>query len=356
MKRRVVATEEGRVGRPGIVVLTVAAVAAGIVNLSIAARALGTWMPTEGAEESEVAATEATAATTVTPASRPGPATHLDLAEDELLRSPMLSNPEFQAEVRRWIRFWASVPEERFPSYLSRMSGFEPIVDSILAANDLPWSLRYLPIIESGYDPTAVSRASAVGMWQFMAPTAGDFGVEVTRLVDDRRDPFESTAAAARFLSDLHAEFGSWFLALAAYNAGPGRIRKIIQRHAPGAQLDDRLYWRIRPHLPKETQDYVPNLFGAIFVATDPESYGYETPDAVPFEFDRVPVLGRVHFETVARATGSSADEIARLNPEYVQGMTPDQQVVDLRVPAGRGAAFRDYFTQEPQTPGGGRP
>lgn len=263
---------------------------------------------------------------------------------DELLSTPMLDHPEFLVEVRRWVRFWETAPARWFPEYLERMSWFEEMVDTTLAAHGLPWSLRYLPIIESGYSPTAVSSARAVGLWQFMAHTARDFEIEVSQLVDDRRDPFAATAAAADFLLQLREDFGSWFLALAAYNAGPDRIRRILDRHAPGAEWNDALYWQIRPHLPKETADFVPNLFGAIIVASDPEAHGYERPEPRPFDFERVPVLGRLTFEIAARAAGTTRDEIARLNPEYVQGMTPGGTVVDLRLPPGRAEAFRAYF------------
>ena len=143
---------------------------------------------------------------------------------------------------------------------------------------------------------------------------------------------------------DLREEFGSWFLALAAYNAGPHRVRQIIRRYAPDAEMSDGLYWAIRDLLPKETREYVPNLIGAIIVASDPASHGYEVPEPQPFEFDRVAVLGRISFEAVARATGSSREEIARLNPEYLEGVTPAEREVDLRVPIGRGRSFREYF------------
>lgn len=273
---------------------------------------------------------------------------------DELLETPMLGHPEFVAEVRRWVRYWETAPVLWFPDYLARMAAFSEIVDTTLAAHDLPWSLRYLPVIESGYSPSAVSSASAVGMWQFMPHTARDFDIEVGALVDDRRDPFVSTAAAADFLVQLRDDFGSWFLALAAYNAGPERIRGIIARHAPDAEPSDALYWAIRRFLPRETADFVPNLFGAIIVATDPEGHGYTMPEAVPFAFDRVSVLGQVTFETAALASGSSRDEIARLNPEYLRGVTPHGKVVDLRLPAGRGAAFRQYFADKAAAAGPG--
>ena len=265
---------------------------------------------------------------------------------DELLETPMLTHPDFISEVRRWVRFWETAPARWFPDYLERMTWFEEIVDTTLAAHDLPWSLRYLPVIESGYSPTAVSSAQAVGLWQFMAHTAGDFDIEVGRLVDDRRDPYISTAAAADFLQRLRADFGSWFLALAAYNAGPDRIRRIIERHAPDAERSDALYWAIRPFLPKETADFVPNLFGAIIVASDPEAHGYERPEPLPFAFDEVQVRGRMTFEAAALATGATAGEIARLNPEYLQGATPGDRVVTVRVPPGRAEAFRAYFAR----------
>ena len=273
--------------------------------------------------------------------------------EDELLASPLLHDPEFRAEVERWIGFWETNFSEWMPSYLTRMTGFERMVDTTLAAHDLPWSLRYLPVIESGYSPSAVSSASAVGMWQFMAATARDFGIEVGPLVDDRRNPFVSTAAAADYLVQLRAEFGSWFLALAAYNAGPDRIRGILDRYVPDAEPSDALYWALRNVLPKETADFLPNLIGALIVASDPEAHGYSVPHYEPFEFDRVLVRGAISFETVARAAGTTRAEIARLNPEYVGGATPGDRQVELRLPPGHGDTFRIYFARTQDTPPG---
>lgn len=264
--------------------------------------------------------------------------------DDDLLASPMLRDPEFRAEVERWVRFWETERTEWFPGYLARMTWFEGMVDTTLAAHGLPWSLRYLPVIESGYSTSAVSSAKAVGLWQLMASTAEDLGVEVTHFVDDRRDPFESTAAAADFLVALRAEFGSWFLALAAYNAGPDRIRGILRRHARNAPLSDSLYWAIRDVLPRETREFVPNLIGAMIVASDPEAHGYDVPEPRPFDFDRVPVRGAFTFEGLAQAAGANLEEIARLNPEYIRSVTPDRRRVEVRVPVGLGQAVRDYY------------
>ena len=272
----------------------------------------------------------------------PGPA-----MEDELLGSPMVRHPELRREVAQWVDFWEGAGARWFPEYLERMAWFEDAVDSMLVRRGLPLSLRYLPIIESGYSPTAVSSASAVGMWQFMAPTARDFGIEVSPLVDDRRDPFVSTDAATRYLLQLREDFDSWFLALAAYNAGPDRINGLLDRYLPGVDPSDAVYWALREVLPKETADFVPNLIGAVIVAADPTAYGYGTPPRQAFDFEPVPVLGSVSFETIARAAGSSRAEIERLNPEYLRGRTPPEREVELRLPPGTAESFRAYFDDE---------
>ena len=252
-------------------------------------------------------------------------------SEDEILASSMFQDPRFVAEVRRWVTFWETRHSKWVPTYLERMTWFEGNVDAVLAEHGLPWSLRFLPVLESGYSPSAVSSASAVGLWQFMEPTAKDFGMEVTPIVDERRDPFKSTDAAAKFLRELHGEFGSWFLVLAAYNAGPERIRGILRRHAPGARMSDSLYWAVRPHLPAETRDFVPKFLGAVFVAANPEAHGYERPTPRPFRFDRVLVTEHTSLSAIARAADTTHDEIQRLNPEFINGVTPPPEAQLLR-------------------------
>jgi hypothetical protein len=143
-----------------------------------------------------------------------------------------LAPPAGDPMVDEWIDYWENVATPWFPDVLQRMGRFEQTVDSALAERGLPPSLRYLPLIESGYSPGARSQASAVGMWQFMAGTASEFGIEVTPFVDERRNPYKSTEAAVSFLSELHGRFDSWFLALAAYNGGPNRARRILRQYA----------------------------------------------------------------------------------------------------------------------------
>ncbi len=266
--------------------------------------------------------------------------------EDAILASPMLHHPPFVAEVQNWADKWSTTFGRWMPTYLERMSSFEAVVDATLADHDLPPSLRYLPVIESGYSPTAVSSARAVGMWQFMAPTARGLGVEVTQLVDDRRDPFVSTGAAADYLVELFEKYDSWFLALAAYNAGPDRVDGLIRRYLPDVEPSDAVYWALRNVLPKETADFVPNFLGAVLVASDPVAYGLPAPTRAPFDFEIVPVVGSVSFATIARATGTDTDEIARLNPEYLRSVTPPDRQVDLRLPPGTSSRFRGYFAE----------
>lgn len=262
-------------------------------------------------------------------------------AYDAILASPMMQHPGFLSEVQRWVHFFETRSTRWFPGYLERMTWFEDHVDDVLSQRGLPWSLRYLPVLESGYSPTAVSSAEAVGLWQFMAPTARDFGMRIDAVVDERRDPFKATDAAARFLGQLYGDFDSWFLALASYNAGPHRIRGILQRHAPGRATSDRLYWDVRQHLPQETRDFVPKFVAAMVIASDPEAHGYRTPPKQPFAFDRIRVEPGTRLSTVARAVGSSSAEIDRLNPEYLRGRTPSGGVTYVRVPVGSGEAVQ---------------
>lgn len=267
---------------------------------------------------------------------------------DELLASPVLRDPDFQNAVDRWTVYWREAAASAFPDFVRRMGHFEGTVDSALAARRMPVSLRYLPFIESGYNPSARSRAAAVGMWQFMEGTAQGFGMEVSPLVDERRHPYKSTAAAIQFLSMLHDEFGSWFLALAAYNGGPTRTRRILARHAPLAPRSDSLFWALREHFPRETREFLPKLVGAIIVASNPAAHGYEVERGGPFAFDEVEVPDATTLDVVARATGSTLAEIERLNPELVRGITPPGRAHRLRVPPGSGPRFEVEYARIP--------
>jgi len=273
----------------------------------------------------------------------------LEGLDDEILSSTVLRDPEFREAVDRWIAYWGTTASGWFPSYLERMGWFEYTVDSVLAEWDLPPSLRYLPVIESGYSPRAVSRASAAGMWQFMEETAAGFGLEVNPLVDERRNPFKSTDAAAQFLARLRKDFGSWFLALAAYNSGPARVERVLNRYAPLVPRSDSLFWALRDRFPRETRDFVPKLFGAIVVAGSPASHGYEEIVTTRFAFDEVMIPDATTLDVVAAAAEVDEREIVRLNPEFVRGMTPPGRHMLVRVPEGRARTFRLNYASIPK-------
>jgi membrane-bound lytic murein transglycosylase D len=138
----------------------------------------------------------------------------------------------------------------------------------------MPHELVYLAMIESNFNPTARSRVSAVGLWQFMSGTARQFGLTVGRHVDERKNPAKSTDAALTYLSQLHDRFGSWYLAAAAYNSGQGSVAKAMQKVLGRTTGTDQDFFRILPALPKETQDYVPKLIAYAKVGSDPAKYG----------------------------------------------------------------------------------
>jgi hypothetical protein len=194
---------------------------------------------------------------------------------DEMLSSPVLRDADFARDVQWWVGYWTVSASRWFPGYLERMADRGGAVDSALVDHGFPASLRYLPLIESGYDPRVTSRRGAVGMWQLMPSTARGLGLRVSALNDERRHPEKSTEAALRYLDALHGEFGSWFLTLAAYNTGPTRVRSILRRNAPSQNGSDSLFWALREHFPRETREFMPKLYGAMWVASRPEAYGY---------------------------------------------------------------------------------
>jgi membrane-bound lytic murein transglycosylase D len=168
-------------------------------------------------------------------------------------------------------------------------------------------------------------------------------------LLDERRNPFKSTEAAGDFLLALRQEFGSWFLALAAYNSGPFRVNRILDRYAPLSPRSDSLYWAIRPYLPRETRDFVPKFIAAAAVAQNPRAHGFDVPsDTLGFVFDEVVVPDATTLDVVAEAARAPQGEIERLNPEVVRGITPPGRRTTLRVPAGLGSTFEENYARIP--------
>ncbi len=268
---------------------------------------------------------------------------------DAILSSPWTRDEKIQERIDWWVDYWQTRAPDRFVRALVRMGRYEHFVDAEVAARGLPPSLRYLPIIEASYYPRAASKAGAGGLWQFMPATARWKGLTVNPLVDQRFDPYLSTPLALDYLADLHEQFRSWFLALAAYNAGPGRVERAIRDHGGGDPRDDALFRRIRDRLPPETRDFIPKYLAAVRIASDPAAFGLTgfTKDA-PWTFDEVTVEGAASIDMVAVAAGAREERVRELNPHLVLGLTPAGTSTTVRLPKGLGSGFAGRFAAIP--------
>ncbi len=240
--------------------------------------------------------------------------------------------PEVEEEVRQDVElFHAGRARENFGKWLARESRYRDLIVGELRSAGLPEELLYLAMLESGFSATVVSRAKAVGLWQFMRSTGRLSGLRIDDWVDERRDPVAATRAAVVHLGVLHRELGDWALAAAAYNAGLGRVRRA--QDGSGAGYFDLVR---AGRLPPETRRYVPLILAAAHVARNRERYGFaDIEDEAPLAFDTVMVPGRTRLSAVARAAGADADEIKALNPHLIRGAAPPGPEYPVRVPVG---------------------
>jgi peptidoglycan lytic transglycosylase D len=255
--------------------------------------------------------------------------------------------------VLEYLEFFQVDARDRFEIWLSRLGRYQGMIRERLRSKGLPEDLLYLTLIESGLSNTAVSRARAVGMWQFMASTARLYGLTVDPWVDERRDPFKATEAAVNYLADLRQRLGSVYLAAAAYNAGVGRIERGIGR-LPGESdsVDDRTFFQLsdRRYLRRETRDYVPKLIAASLIAKQPERYGFQVEPLAPLGFDEITVPDATGLDVVARLADTTVAAVLELNPQYVRGVTPPGRSVVVRVPRGRGTLVAERYDSLPVT------
>ena len=267
------------------------------------------------------------------------------------------------ARVKYYIDFFTGPARERMAIWLGRMPKWEPLIRAQLIGKGLPGDLAYLPLIESGYSNTAVSRSKAVGMWQFMRGTGKWYGLKIDRWVDERREPFRATSTAIRYLSDLTTRFGSPFLAAAAYNGGPGRVGRGLARldialtdeeeeeedaedagaeevEPAGPAGGDAAFFTLAGsrYIHRETKDYVPKLIAAAMIAKRPERYGFkDLPRVEVLLVDSITVPDATGLDVIARAAGADLTTMRELNPHFLRTITPPGRKSVVLVPDGAG-------------------
>jgi membrane-bound lytic murein transglycosylase D len=252
---------------------------------------------------------------------------------------------ETHDRVEHYVELFSNRARERFESRLTRGTRYEPMIRAKLRASGMPEDLTYLALIESGYDPHAYSRAAAVGMWQFMSSTARGVGLRVDWWMDERRDPARATDGAIRFLDILQKQFGSLYLAAAAYNGGPGRVSRGLTRFADeleGAEGEDRFFALAeQDFLRAETKNYVPQLIAAAIVAKKPAQYGLRIDSLPLYEYDSLRVAPGTSLAALATAGSLTGNTLRDLNPALLRGITPPDVEIWLRVPVGTAEALR---------------
>ncbi|HUI45526.1 MAG TPA: LysM peptidoglycan-binding domain-containing protein [Nitrospirota bacterium] len=247
--------------------------------------------------------------------------------------------------VENHLEYFKTRGREVFQRWLDRSARYIPVMKNIFREKNLPEDLVYVSMIESGFNPYAVSWAKAVGPWQFMPATGKLYGLKIDWWIDERKDPIKSTYAAAEHLKDLHNLFGSWPLALASYNAGAGKVQRAVLR----TRSDD--FWDLKAsrYIRKETKNYVPKYMAATIIAKNPESYGFTVTNYEPFNFDVVTIEESADLRLIARCAECTYEEIKELNPELRRWVTPPHiDKYDLRIPAGKKEVFLANYAAVP--------
>lgn len=242
-------------------------------------------------------------------------------------------------QVLRWVNYFRSVGRKSFVVWLRRGRSLIPEMEKTLEKYGLPKDLAYLSMIESGYSPKALSYAGAVGLWQFMPATARENGLKINDYVDERRDLKKSTVAAANYLTNLYTQFGSWHLAAASYNGGPGLVRRTLKNYGSDSSFFQLTSMGV---VNRETADYVPKLIAAMIISKNPEKFGFDTTDApLPPATKTIMLTRSVSIHDLAKSLKIDKSVLESLNPELRLGITPPPRATsggefELEVPADK--------------------
>lgn len=259
------------------------------------------------------------------------------LNEDTAQQSPVAELETIPSEVNplvdKWITYFQGRGREHMERYLARSTRYEKLMKKVLRDNGLPEDLFYIALIESGFTSSATSHASAVGYWQFIRGTGKRYGLEINKFVDERRDPVVATQAAADYFKELYSMFGSWYLSMASYNVGEGKVKRET------AKNDTRDFWELakRKRLPKETINYIPKFNAAKLIAKNPDKYGFEGIDYLPpIEFDTMQFDSPVNLKTMAEKMNYNYEDFKALNPKFKGEIAPlSNNKLMLRIPVG---------------------
>ncbi len=251
-------------------------------------------------------------------------------------------------KVLYFVDYYSGPAHKVFKRWLERSARYLPMMRQVFADAGLPQDLAYLAMIESGFNNRAYSWAHAAGPWQFIEGTGRLYGLDNDWWRDERRDPVKATRAAARHLKDLYACFdGDWYLAVAAYNAGSGKIRRAIEKY------ESRDFWELShgSYLQTETKNYLPKLLATLLIAKEPGKYGFDDLEYLePLAFETVTLPTTTDLEIIARLSAAGYDEIKELNPELKRWCTPPGvKNYEARIPAGRRAAFLEQYALIPE-------
>ena len=255
------------------------------------------------------------------------------------------------SDVEKWLAYFTGRGRDYMKTYLERSSRYLPLMKGVLKEQGLPENLVYVALIESGFSPVALSHANAVGYWQFILGTGKRYGLRVNGFVDERRDPLLSTQAAAEYFKDLYALFGSWHLALAAYNSGEFRVNRAVLKYY------NRDFWYLssKKALPRETRNYIPKLIAAIHISQNPQKYGFnDLQPKAPFRYDSLEIQQSISLKKLAKNLNLSWEEMKKLNPMYKGEYVPIyESSVKIRVPLGQlqpaQLAVNQSLMQEPK-------